>query len=37
MPTKVLMPQLGESVEEATLTKWLKKVGEKVEEYEALI
>ena len=37
MPTKVLMPQLGESVDEATLTKWLKKVGEKVEEYEALI
>ncbi len=37
MPTKVLMPQLGESVDEATLTKWLKKVGEKVDEYEALI
>ena len=37
MATKVLMPQLGESVDEATLTKWLKKVGEKVEEYEALI
>ena len=37
MPTKVLMPQLGESVDEATITKWLKKVGEKVEEYEALI
>jgi 2-oxoglutarate dehydrogenase E2 component (dihydrolipoamide succinyltransferase) len=37
MPTKVLMPQLGESVDEATITKWLKNVGDKVEEYEALI
>jgi 2-oxoglutarate dehydrogenase E2 component (dihydrolipoamide succinyltransferase) len=31
------MPQLGESVTEATLTKWLKSVGEEVAEFEALI
>ncbi len=37
MPTKVLMPQLGESVTEATVTKWLKAAGEPVNEYEALI
>src|SRR3990170_2964276 len=28
MPTKVLMPQMGESIFEGTVTKWLKKVGE---------
>jgi 2-oxoisovalerate dehydrogenase E2 component (dihydrolipoyl transacylase) len=37
MPTKVLMPQLGESVSEATLTKWLKAVGEPIAEFDALI
>ena len=38
MPTKVLMPQLGESVTEATITKWLKSPREmQVDEYEALI
>lgn len=37
MPTKVAMPQLGESVFEGTITKWLKSVGENVEEYEALL
>ena len=31
------MPQLGEAVEEATITKWLKSEGEVVEEYEALV
>ena len=37
MATQVLMPQLGEAVEEATITKWLKAEGETVEEYEALV
>jgi 2-oxoglutarate dehydrogenase E2 component (dihydrolipoamide succinyltransferase) len=31
------MPQLGESVEEGTITKWLKSKGEQVEEYEPLL
>jgi len=31
------MPQLGESVEEATITKWLKSEGDRVEEFEALV
>ena len=30
MPTDVLMPQMGESIFEGTITKWLKKPGEKV-------
>jgi 2-oxoisovalerate dehydrogenase E2 component (dihydrolipoyl transacylase) len=37
MPTKVIMPQLGESVVEGTITKWLKSKGEPVEEYEPLL
>ena len=37
MPTKVTMPQLGESVFEGTITKWLKSAGDTVEEYEALL
>ena len=37
MPMQVIMPQLGESVNEGTLTKWLKAVGEQVEEYEPLV
>jgi pyruvate/2-oxoglutarate dehydrogenase complex dihydrolipoamide acyltransferase (E2) component len=37
MPTKVTMPQLGESVIEGTVTKWLKAVGDPVEEYEPLL
>jgi 2-oxoglutarate dehydrogenase dihydrolipoamide succinyltransferase (E2 component) len=37
MPTQVLMPQLGESVIEGTITKWLKSVGDKVKEYDPLI
>jgi len=36
MPTNVLMPQMGESIFEGTVTKWLKKVGEKVERDEPL-
>ena len=37
MAIEVIMPQLGESVDEGTITKWLKSVGERVEEYEALL
>ncbi len=37
MPTKVIMPQLGESVVEGTITKWLKSPGQRVEEYEPLL
>jgi 2-oxoglutarate dehydrogenase E2 component (dihydrolipoamide succinyltransferase) len=36
MATKVLMPQMGESVFEGTLTKWLKKVGDPVVRDEPL-
>ncbi len=37
MPTQVIMPQLGESVVEGTITRWLKSVGDPVEEYEPLV
>ncbi|MDI6695558.1 MAG: dihydrolipoamide acetyltransferase family protein [Anaerolineales bacterium] len=37
MPTQVIMPQLGESVIEGTITRWLKSVGDPVEEYEPLV
>ncbi len=30
MSTKVIMPQLGESVTEGTIGKWLKKPGDRV-------
>jgi 2-oxoglutarate dehydrogenase E2 component (dihydrolipoamide succinyltransferase) len=33
---EVVMPQMGESIAEGTITKWLKKVGEKVERDEPL-
>jgi pyruvate dehydrogenase E2 component (dihydrolipoamide acetyltransferase) len=36
MATKVIMPQMGESVAEGTVIKWLKKVGERVERDEPL-
>jgi len=36
MPTNVVMPQMGESVAEGTITKWLKKTGERVERDEPL-
>ena len=37
MAIQVIMPQLGESVEEGTITKWLKNIGDTVEEFEPLI
>lgn len=33
----IVMPKLGESVQEATITKWFKKVGDTIEEEEALL
>jgi pyruvate dehydrogenase E2 component (dihydrolipoamide acetyltransferase) len=36
MPTDVVMPQMGESIFEGTITKWLKKAGEKVQRDEPL-
>src|SRR5580658_8506643 len=36
MPTDVIMPQMGESIFEGTITKWLKKAGDKVEKDEPL-
>jgi pyruvate dehydrogenase E2 component (dihydrolipoamide acetyltransferase) len=36
MATEVVMPQMGESIAEGTITKWLKKVGDRVERDEPL-
>jgi pyruvate dehydrogenase E2 component (dihydrolipoamide acetyltransferase) len=36
MPTEIVMPQMGESIFEGTITKWLKKPGEKVQRDEPL-
>ena len=36
MPTEVVMPQMGESITEGTITKWLKQPGESVERDEPL-
>ncbi|MDX6202035.1 MAG: hypothetical protein QOJ83_1535, partial [Frankiales bacterium] len=37
MPVSVTMPRLGESVSEGTVTRWLKKAGERVEADEPLL
>ena len=37
MGTEVIMPQLGESVVDGTVTKWLKSEGETIDEFEALL
>ena len=36
MPTNVVMPQMGESIFEGTITKWLKKAGDTVQRDEPL-
>jgi pyruvate dehydrogenase E2 component (dihydrolipoamide acetyltransferase) len=36
MPTDVVMPQMGESIFEGTITKWLKKAGDTVQKDEPL-
>jgi pyruvate/2-oxoglutarate dehydrogenase complex dihydrolipoamide acyltransferase (E2) component len=37
MPTKVIMPKLGESIVEGTVTGWLKQEGDVIEEYDSLL
>ncbi|MCI0396792.1 MAG: hypothetical protein L0322_17885 [Chloroflexi bacterium] len=37
MATKVVMPQLGESVIEGTIATWLKQEGDKVAKYEPIL
>src|SRR5260370_39364142 len=37
MATRVAMPKLGESVTEGTVERWLKQVGDRVEEWEDLV
>lgn len=37
MPVQVIMPQLGESIVEGTVTKWLKREGAAIEQFEALL
>lgn len=37
MPTNVIMPQLGESVVEGTVSRWLKQVGDRIEAFEPLL
>ena len=37
MPITIIVPQLGESVVEGTISKWLKNVGDSVKEEEPLV
>ncbi len=37
MPVEVKLPQLGESIHEGTIARWLKKAGDKIEKYEPLV
>jgi 2-oxoglutarate dehydrogenase complex dihydrolipoamide succinyltransferase (E2) component len=37
MPTQILMPQLGESIDEGTIVRWLKKEGDPVQEFEPIL
>ena len=37
MPVEILMPELGESVHEGTVSRWLKKVGDPVKEDEPIV
>ncbi len=37
MPTQVVLPQLGESVDEATVSKWLVAKGDEVKEFDPLL
>ncbi len=36
MPTEVIMPQMGESIAEGTITKWLKKIGDPIKRDEPI-
>src|SRR5258705_13881572 len=37
MPVSIVVPQLGESVAEGTVSKWLKAVGDRVRKEEPLV
>ncbi|MEZ4594835.1 MAG: biotin/lipoyl-containing protein, partial [Chloroflexota bacterium] len=37
MATKVIMPEMGEGVVEGTISRWLKQVGDAVDQYEPLL
>ena len=37
MTTKIIMPEMGEGVVEGTVSRWLKQVGETVDQYEPLL
>ena len=37
MSVEVVMPQMGESITEGTVSKWLKQVGDKIEKDEAIL
>lgn len=37
MPVEIKLPQLGESIHEGTIARWLKKPGDRVEKYEPLV
>ena len=37
MSVEVVMPQMGESITEGTVSKWLKQVGEKIEKDEPIL
>ena len=36
MPTSVVMPQMGESIAEGTIVRWMKRVGDAVDRDEPL-
>src|SRR6187401_2227484 len=36
MPTSVVMPQMGESIAEGTIVRWIKKIGDAVDRDEPL-
>ena len=33
----IIMPKMGESIQEATITKWFKKTGDRIEEDDVLL
>lgn len=37
MPIQVIMPQLGESVDEGIVSKWLKNIGDEINEFDPLL
>ena len=37
MATEMIMPEMGEGVIEGTLSRWLKSIGDAVEQYEPIV